>query len=1464
VRRWFGALLPFSMAAVLVGAGLVATGAHAAGPPTFVQQATGHRLNVRTLAVTTPASTVAGNRLIVEVGVWNWGGPTITSVTDDAGDTFVRLLGFTASDKTQMSVWTAVVATGGTRPTITATASGPGDIGIAAVEYSGLSTVAGTSVLDREAHASGTTGASATTVSSGSTAVITTDGQLAMGFYADSGFGTTPTAGAGYTARASIAMASDMDMLVEDRPATVGQAQVATAGTAARTTWLMAVLVLKAAGPPPTTTPPPTPPPTTAPPTTTPPAPTAPGAPMGVSATPGNASAGVSWTAPSNGGSPITAYSVTPYIGTVAQASVSVSGSPPATSMTVGGLSNGTTYTFTVRATNAVGSGPASAPSAPVTPGAGAQWGPLQTWPIVALSSTLLHNGSVIAWDGWQQPQPTVVWNPSTPNSFTTMNAPSSVFCDGAATLPDGRLLVVGGYGVPTTGNLGLADTNIFDPATNTWTRVADMHHPRWYPTVTELADGRYVAISGNDTNGNHWADTPEVYDPATNTWTLLTGVSTPQVHETEYPISYLVPSGKVFTIGPEEDNSFLLDVNARTWVQTGGASGVRNGSSVMYRPGRVLYSGGGVNVNAPGPSARTAAVIDLTAATPDWQTVASMNSARVYHTLTMMADGKVLAVGGSPDTDQRIITSGVLTTEVWDPATGIWTTGPSMAAARNYHSTALLMPDGRVLVAGGGHPFGSGDNGQFSAQYYSPAYLFNGPRPVVTAAPSGATYGSTFTVNTPDPASIRAVNLVSLGAGTHQVDMNQHFVPLSFTADGSGLRIQAPAQAELAPPGYYMLFIVDDRGVPSVASMVQMRAAATAPAAPTGVTAVPGDGRATVSWTAPNNGGSPILSYAVTPVVGGVPQPPTTVTGNPPATSATVTGLANGAAYTFTVRATNAVGSSSPSAPSGSVVPSPTPAGPVFVQQASAQGGGAATRSVRLPAGVGPGRRLIVSVGVWSYANAVTTAVTDSAGDSFVEIGRTTAADGTELSLWTAPVTNGVGQMLDVTAQASGVADIGIQVLDYAGLSAAADLAGAVDRQRFAAGLTSGAAATVSSGPTAAATAGNELAVGFYADSGFGRALTGGTGWTVRANLSPNGNMDLLSEDRIVAAGETPNATVGTGPNTYWEMATVIFKTSAPPPTAPPGAPTNISAVPRDGGATVTWTAPATGGGGITSYRVTPYAGAVALPPVTIAGSPPATSTNVGGLTNGTAYTFVVSATNGVGTGPDSAPSAPVTPAPAPPIAFVQQASARRVGFTTVSVSPPAATVAGNRLIVEVAVWNWSGPTVVSVTDDAGDTFTRLTSFVASDKTQISVWTAPVATGGTRPNITATVTQNANIGIVALEYAGLSGAAGTTVVDRQSQATGTTTAAGVVSSGPTAPVTVPGALAIGFYADSGFGNALVGGAGWTVRANHSPNNQMDMLVQDTLVGTSATPAAGTGTGANTVWLASTIVFKPA
>jgi hypothetical protein len=1399
----------------------------AAVAPTFVQKASAHGTKVASLTVTPTSTLTSGNRLVVEVGVWSQTNATVSTVTDSSGDVFTELNHFLASDATEMSVWTApVTAGGGVKPTLTVKPTVAADVGVALVEYAGLSTAAGTGAVDQQAQATGT----AATAAAGPTAATTAGNELAVGMYADSGWGTTLAADAGYASRVNVSPAGDMEFVVEDAVvASSGTTPRATVQTASGDIWLMDVVVFK---------------PGTAPP------PTVPGAPTGVTATAGNTSATVSWTAPSNGGSAITSYTVTPYVGSAAQTTVTVAGSPPATTTTVLGLTNGTTYTFTVTATNAVGTGPASTASNAVTPSGtapGGQWGSLTTWPIVAVHAVLMSNGKVLAWDGWQQPQPTQVWDPATQKFGSTVNAPDSIFCSGTVQLPDGRVLVIGGYGGLSTGQIGIVDTNIFNPATNTWTRVADMHTPRWYPDLTELADGRYVAISGASTTATTFADTPEVYDPTANTWTALTGVSTSQVHEEEYPFSFLAPNSKVFTIGPEEDVSYFLDANAKTWTSVG-ASGSFNGSAVMYRPGKILYSGGASSITTVTPAQSSARMIDLTAVTPSWQPTSSMASARVYHTLTMLADGKVLAVGGEATSNQTNATTGVLSTEIWDPTTGVWTTGASMSAARNYHSTAILMPDGTVLVAGGGHEEGSTDPGQFSSQVYSPPYLFAGPRPTITTAPSSTTYGSNMSITTPDASSIASVNLVSLGAETHQSDMSQHFVPLSFTAGSGTLTVQAPASGALAPPGNYMVFIVNSAGVPSVASIVNVGTSttATAPAAPTGVTAAAGNGSATVSWTAPANGGSPISSYTVTPYIGSTAQTAVTVTGSPPVTTTTVPGLTNGTAYTFTVSASNAVGTGPASAASNAVTPSAptvpaaptgvtaaagngsatvswtapanggsaitsyavtpfvgttaqspvtvagtppattttvlgltngttytftvsaanavgagpasgasnavTPANivtPTFVQKASAHAAKVASLAVTPTSALTSGNRLVVEVGVWSQTSAKVSTVIDSSGDVFTELTHFVASDATEMSVWTAPVTAGGGVKPTLTVKPTVAADVGVALVEYAGLSTAAGT-GAVDQQAQA----TGTAATAAAGPTAATTAGNELAVGMYVDSGWGTSLVADPGYTPRVNVSPAGDMEFVVEDGLVAAsGSTPRATVQTASGDVWLMTAVVFKSSgtAPPPTAP-GAPTGVSAIGGNASATVSWTAPGNGGSPITSYTVTPFVGTTAQTAVTVAGSPPATTTTMSGLTNETAYTFTVSATNAVGTGPASGASNAVTPSATAPTAPAIDPSTPAIATfsnnvssaTTAPFSPPATSV------IYMAVSLDSVPGVVSSVAAVTNTGTALNWHFKGNENHtnssiggyVEVWWAYNATQQTSITVSATLAQ--------------------------------------------------------------------------------------------------------------------------
>jgi hypothetical protein len=358
---------------------------------------------------------------------------------------------------------------------------------------------------------------------------------------------------------------------------------------------------------------------------------------------------------------------------------------------------------------------------------------------------------------------------------------------------------------------------------------------------------------------------------------------------------------------------------------------------------------------------------------------------------------------------------------------------------------------------------------------------------------------------------------------------------------------VQAPAAAALAPPGTYMLFIVDDKGVPSVASMVGMSRTLGAPAPPAKPTASAGDEQATVSWSAPDDGGSTITKYTVTPYIGSTAGTPKDVTGSPAATSTTISGLTNGAAYTFKVSATNAVGTSSQSAGSDPVTPAAPVAGALaFVQQVNKRGV-AASLALQPSAAVTTGNRLIVQVGVWSFGSASASGVTDSAGNTYTKLTSLKASDNTELSVWSAPIAAGGGTRPTVTVTTTASADIGASVLEYSGLSTAAGT-GVVEALKTATGTTT-AAGNVSSGATAASTSPGELAMGFYADSGFGNNLTGDPTYTVRTNVSPTGDMELLAQDRVLTAtGTAANPTTKTGANTPWLAATLVLKSAAPP----------------------------------------------------------------------------------------------------------------------------------------------------------------------------------------------------------------------------------------------------------------------------------------------------------------------------
>lgn len=206
------------------------------------------------------------------------------------------------------------------------------------------------------------------------------------------------------------------------------------------------------------------------------------------------------------------------------------------------------------------------------------------------------------------------------------------------------------------------------------------------------------------------------------------------------------------------------------------------------------------------------------------------MAFARRRHNLVLLADGEVMAVGGTAQGDDA--SQAVLAGEIWNPATQQWTTVASMTEPRMFHSAAVLLPDGRVLAAGG-EPTTAGPVTTRHGEVYSPPYLFNGPRPTIAAAPDHVLYGAPFTVSTLDAASIAKVALIRPSAVIHGNNMDQRYVPLPFTAGDGALTVTAPADGASAPPGWYMLVIENTAGVPSVARWIHVGTQATPPSGP-------------------------------------------------------------------------------------------------------------------------------------------------------------------------------------------------------------------------------------------------------------------------------------------------------------------------------------------------------------------------------------------------------------------------------------------------------------------------------------------------------------------------------------------------------------------------------------------------------------------------------------------------------
>jgi galactose oxidase-like protein/kelch motif-containing protein len=440
---------------------------------------------------------------------------------------------------------------------------------------------------------------------------------------------------------------------------------------------------------------------------------------------------------------------------------------------------------------------------------------------VVGINAVLLHTGKVLLWYYPSSPathSPAVLYDPVT--GTTTDVTPSfegNIFCSGVSVLPDGRVLVSGGMATPHPGpDAGTFSTTIFDPSTNMWSQGNPMNYARWYPSNVELPDGTTLTLSGYNETATKLQRVMEAYSPTTGVWTSLPSSANMPPDSDFYPRMVVLPNGKIFKAAVATDTR-IFDPATNTWSFVANLNfGPRVEGGVVLLPGgqKVFTAGGGTT--SLGAGTATAEIIDFSSSTPTWAYTGSMTYGRKHENLVLLADGTVLAVGGGATGKYA---APVRQAELYNPATGAWTVMASQSAQRTYHSTALLLPDGRVLSAGS-------DSGSQSTtiEIFSPPYLFQGAAPVISSAPTSLGYGAEFTITTPDAASITRVALIRPGATTHANDFDQRYVDLNFTVGSGKLNARAPASANNAPPGYYMLVIVNSSGVPSVMPFLQLQ----------------------------------------------------------------------------------------------------------------------------------------------------------------------------------------------------------------------------------------------------------------------------------------------------------------------------------------------------------------------------------------------------------------------------------------------------------------------------------------------------------------------------------------------------------------------------------------------------------------------------------------------------------------
>jgi hypothetical protein len=477
-----------------------------------------------------------------------------------------------------------------------------------------------------------------------------------------------------------------------------------------------------------------------------------------------------------------------------------------------------------------------------------------------AIHVSTLANGRAFCFgfgDGGMVPDPgSFVIDPAT-GATASPATKHHLFCSGHALLPDGRVVIMGGHGDEVKA------VHLFDPTSVTLEHHDDMQHGRWYPTVTVLADGRAMVISGSQHTGPISATNPvnatlQVFDvtkPAGHRVSAEEATPSPfsphfpTGHQEVdlYPWNFVLPDGRVL-VHSRNSSRFWHPGTPGHWDATI-LKAQRNesrtypgqGTCVLlpllpedgYRARVMAIGGGGVDREVfyqgghdDDPATNMVELLDLGAANPSWQYVAAMHHPRVLCDSVLLPDGSPLVIGGSSTGKSDVAVDPVLPAERYDASADTWTELAPINCPHMYHSTALLLPDGRVMRGGKDGQFQRDPYKYFEhrLELFSPPYLFAGSRPQISSSPAGGGYGQTVTINCPTAVDIARVALIRAGAVTHSFHMDQRYVGLAITStDANQLTVTLPPNSNIAPPGAYMLFLLDGAGIPSAASIIKV-----------------------------------------------------------------------------------------------------------------------------------------------------------------------------------------------------------------------------------------------------------------------------------------------------------------------------------------------------------------------------------------------------------------------------------------------------------------------------------------------------------------------------------------------------------------------------------------------------------------------------------------------------------------